>query len=193
MARRDDRAYRAYVSEEQRRQPGCPARELCDASRFQGTELLESPRNAGRRSTFPSNSVASRRSPAPARRPLLIPPACGFAFRVWHFLTHPIPAPTSRTFLEDWQSSTAAPPQPRTHRVGALERPAVVRGIARTAAVSTIPQPSTAIARHRKRKLHAMVIHVHAQQEIAPPPGTAVNAPVHTPIAAVYLVIRPRP
>src|SRR4029453_2437579 len=37
MARRDDRAYREYVREEQRRQPGCPARELCDASRFQGT------------------------------------------------------------------------------------------------------------------------------------------------------------
>src|SRR6185503_15493778 len=39
MARRDDRAYREYVREEQRRQPGCPARELCDASRFQGTSL----------------------------------------------------------------------------------------------------------------------------------------------------------
>jgi hypothetical protein len=37
MARRDDRAYWAYVREEQRRQPGCPARELCDTSRFQGT------------------------------------------------------------------------------------------------------------------------------------------------------------
>jgi hypothetical protein len=39
MARRDDRAYWAYVSEEQRRQPGCPARELCDTSRFQGTSI----------------------------------------------------------------------------------------------------------------------------------------------------------
>src|SRR4029450_3441488 len=37
MARRDDRAYREYVGEEHRRQPGCPARQLCDASRFQGT------------------------------------------------------------------------------------------------------------------------------------------------------------
>ena len=36
MARRDDRAYWAYVREEQRRQPGCPARELCDASRSRG-------------------------------------------------------------------------------------------------------------------------------------------------------------
>ena len=50
MARRDDGAYWAYVTEEQRRQPrgprrgsrvgveeGCPARELCESSRFQGT------------------------------------------------------------------------------------------------------------------------------------------------------------
>ena len=29
MARRDDRACREHVREEQRRQPGCPARELC--------------------------------------------------------------------------------------------------------------------------------------------------------------------
>src|SRR5437016_1045471 len=29
MARRDDRAYREYLREEQRSQPGCPARELC--------------------------------------------------------------------------------------------------------------------------------------------------------------------
>jgi hypothetical protein len=28
MARRDDRAYREYVREEQRRQPGCPARKM---------------------------------------------------------------------------------------------------------------------------------------------------------------------
>jgi len=26
MARRDDRGYRQYLTEEQRRQPGCPAR-----------------------------------------------------------------------------------------------------------------------------------------------------------------------
>src|SRR5687767_11201083 len=37
MARRDDREYWAYLSEEQRRQPGCPARELGDELRFQGT------------------------------------------------------------------------------------------------------------------------------------------------------------
>src|SRR5712664_299421 len=29
MARRDDREYREYLREEQRSQPGCPARELC--------------------------------------------------------------------------------------------------------------------------------------------------------------------
>jgi len=28
MARRDDREYREYLREEQRRQPGCPAREV---------------------------------------------------------------------------------------------------------------------------------------------------------------------
>jgi hypothetical protein len=28
MARRDDREYREYLREEQRRQPGCPAREM---------------------------------------------------------------------------------------------------------------------------------------------------------------------
>jgi len=28
MARRDDREYREYLSEEQRRQPGCPARKV---------------------------------------------------------------------------------------------------------------------------------------------------------------------
>ena len=32
MARRDDREYREYLREEQRRQPGCPARELCRES-----------------------------------------------------------------------------------------------------------------------------------------------------------------
>jgi hypothetical protein len=36
MARRDDRAYREYVREEQRRQPGCPAREV----------VLDQPRHA---------------------------------------------------------------------------------------------------------------------------------------------------
>ena len=29
MARRDDREYREYLREEQRSEPGCPARELC--------------------------------------------------------------------------------------------------------------------------------------------------------------------
>ena len=39
MARREERAYWAYVSDEQRRQPGCPARELGESSRFQGTRV----------------------------------------------------------------------------------------------------------------------------------------------------------
>ena len=37
MARRDDRGYREYLREEQRRQPGCPARELCRETRGQDT------------------------------------------------------------------------------------------------------------------------------------------------------------
>src|SRR4051812_6135727 len=37
IARRDDREYWASLREEQRREAGCPARELCEASRFQGT------------------------------------------------------------------------------------------------------------------------------------------------------------
>src|SRR5712691_6708408 len=37
MARREERAYREYVSDEQRSQPGCPARELCDESLLRGT------------------------------------------------------------------------------------------------------------------------------------------------------------
>ena len=40
MARREERAYSAYVSDEQRRQPGRPARELGESSRFQGTRPL---------------------------------------------------------------------------------------------------------------------------------------------------------
>ena len=37
MARREAREYREYLSDEQRSQPGCPARELGDGTRFQGT------------------------------------------------------------------------------------------------------------------------------------------------------------
>src|SRR5437879_5364614 len=40
MARREERAYREYVSDEQRSQPGCPARELCDESLLRDTGLL---------------------------------------------------------------------------------------------------------------------------------------------------------
>src|SRR5947207_13620760 len=39
MARREERAYREYVSDEQRSQPGCPARELCDESLIRDTEV----------------------------------------------------------------------------------------------------------------------------------------------------------
>jgi hypothetical protein len=41
MARRDDREYREYSREEQRRQPGCPAREAVLDQRGQATRLQE--------------------------------------------------------------------------------------------------------------------------------------------------------
>jgi hypothetical protein len=37
MARRDDREYREYLSEEQRSQPGCPAREVVLDQRVRAT------------------------------------------------------------------------------------------------------------------------------------------------------------
>ena len=39
LARRDDREYREYLREEQRRQPGCPAREVVLVQRGQATSL----------------------------------------------------------------------------------------------------------------------------------------------------------
>src|SRR6266540_6522342 len=39
MARRDEREYREYLREEQRRQPGCPARELCREPRGRDTKI----------------------------------------------------------------------------------------------------------------------------------------------------------
>src|SRR6266487_1113829 len=39
MARREERAYREYVSDEQRSQAGCPARELCDESLLRDTRV----------------------------------------------------------------------------------------------------------------------------------------------------------
>src|SRR6266851_3130809 len=49
MARREERAYREYVSDEQRSQPGCPARELCDESLLRDT----SPKFLGLRDSIP--------------------------------------------------------------------------------------------------------------------------------------------
>src|SRR5262245_49593859 len=40
MARRDDREYREYLRKEQRRQPGCPAREVVLDQRGQATRRL---------------------------------------------------------------------------------------------------------------------------------------------------------
>ena len=40
MARRDDREYREYLREEQRRQPGCPAREVVLDQRGRATSKV---------------------------------------------------------------------------------------------------------------------------------------------------------
>ena len=40
LARRDDREYREYLREEQRRQTGCPAREVVLDQRGQATKYL---------------------------------------------------------------------------------------------------------------------------------------------------------
>jgi hypothetical protein len=40
LARRDDREYRQYLRKEQRRQPGCPAREVVLDQRGQATSYL---------------------------------------------------------------------------------------------------------------------------------------------------------
>jgi len=42
MARRDDREYRQYLRKEQRRQPGCPAREVVLDQRGQATSSVGS-------------------------------------------------------------------------------------------------------------------------------------------------------
>src|SRR6266550_7306203 len=47
MARRDDRAYREYVREEQRRQPGCPAREVVLDQRGRATCHCSTPERRG--------------------------------------------------------------------------------------------------------------------------------------------------
>ena len=52
MARRDDREYREYLREEQRSQPGCPAREVVLLQRGQATSwggpIAEEPMTRGR-------------------------------------------------------------------------------------------------------------------------------------------------
>jgi hypothetical protein len=40
LARRDERAYREYVSEEQRSQTGCPARQVGDFFRTRDTNFI---------------------------------------------------------------------------------------------------------------------------------------------------------
>ena len=58
-ARREEPAYWPYVSAEQRRTVGCPARELCEASRFQGTRC---------RAEFQETSVRQRETMTWERR-----------------------------------------------------------------------------------------------------------------------------
>src|SRR6266849_974383 len=66
MARREERAYREYVSDEQRSQPGCPARELCDESPLRDTKIclymqLLHPRNWARTAGFAHGVAAEGR------------------------------------------------------------------------------------------------------------------------------------
>ena len=68
MARRDDREYREYLREEQRRQPGCPAREVVLDQRGQATSPEGPVRAASRRRALRETSRASSRS-APACPP----------------------------------------------------------------------------------------------------------------------------
>src|SRR5882672_10191996 len=55
LARRDDRGYREYLREEQRRQAGCPAREVVLDQRGQATRS-RSPRCGGSRPTPPGSA-----------------------------------------------------------------------------------------------------------------------------------------
>src|SRR5204862_6080927 len=57
MARRDDREYREYLSEEQRSQPGCPAREVVLDQRGRAT----SPRHVQQRRMTSKNHVCAPR------------------------------------------------------------------------------------------------------------------------------------
>src|SRR5689334_8233609 len=61
MARRDDREYREYLMEEQRRQPGCPARELCREPRGQDTSWFVTPHKLSPNDTHYANAVPRRR------------------------------------------------------------------------------------------------------------------------------------
>ena len=67
MARRDDREYREYLREEQRRQPGCPAREVVLDQREQATSPAT--RSSGRTSacSIPARRTISRTTPRPVR------------------------------------------------------------------------------------------------------------------------------
>ena len=69
LARREERAYWAYASDEQRRQTGCPARELCETSRIQGTSALDT---AASLSTFAERGRVVREIGESTLRELLV-------------------------------------------------------------------------------------------------------------------------
>ena len=65
MARRDDREYREYLREEQRRQPGCPAREMVLDQREQATRPCVTP---DRRCRLRRNGAVWRHTTLPDAR-----------------------------------------------------------------------------------------------------------------------------
>ena len=65
IARREERANREFVSDEQRSDPGCPAREVVLVQRGRATKAVraENPSSAGRK-----NAAPAHRPPNAARR-----------------------------------------------------------------------------------------------------------------------------
>ena len=69
MARRDDREYREYLREEQRSQPGCPAREVVLDQRGQATRWRSRRRDSQSQRTFePGHVPVSVELPADPRK-----------------------------------------------------------------------------------------------------------------------------
>src|SRR5213593_1214733 len=83
MARREERAYREYVSDEQRSQPGCPARELCDESLLRDTRVYGNNR-ANRGAVHAWKIAAPAKNPARYAIELLTPCAARTCCRNGH-------------------------------------------------------------------------------------------------------------